>query len=87
MTKNKLKIWVVLDVSGFTTETQVYLFADEIQANRKYSELVYKYTGFIDVKTLPKDYITMTHNSLWISGEILDGNTDKYICVFEQEIN
>ena len=85
--KNKLKIWVVLDVSGFVSETQTSLFADEIQAIRKYSELLNKITGFINVKTLPSEHIVMTDNSLWISGFILDGGNDEYICVFEQEID
>lgn len=81
---NMINIWVVLDVSGFTSESQVYLFSVYTDARKKYEELKKEYLSMVKMSF---GLIEETETSLWISGEIMPGETDKMISIFEQEVD
>jgi hypothetical protein len=81
-----MKVWYLLEASGYTGDSSVRLFKKELAAKREYGRMVRIYKEEAGKYMDDEEYCRIFNNSAWFSGEVLPSEVDQYLEVGQKEV-
>jgi hypothetical protein len=81
-----MKVWYLLEASGYTGESGVRLFKKKEAASNEYKKLVRIYKKEMGKYVDDEEYCRIFNDSAWFSGEVLPSEVDQYLEIGLKEV-